>query len=149
MKRRKFYAILLVFACTFMFSCTQDNEGDAPQVQLSDISGVWQQTAYLCSDGYFVSIYGLDAIHYEFARPDTTGTLKYTQYTLDELGNKVISKEGTWEYDPQTQNAHVVEPRGWNLDIHFIFGEKNNATLEIKGRTVNSNSTVKVKRLTK
>lgn len=149
MKRRIFHAILLVFACTFIFSCTQDNEGDAPQVQLSDISGVWQQTAYLCSDGYFVPIYGLDAIHYEFARPDTTGTLKYTQYTLDELGNKVISKEGTWEYDPQTQNAHVVEPRGWNLDIHFIFGEKNNATLEIKGRTVNSNSTVKVKRLTK
>lgn len=140
--------ILLICACVCACACTTDGE-DEPEIQLSDISGVWQQTAFLCSDGYFVPVYGLDAIHYEFAKADNFGIQTYIQYTLNEQGNKDISKQGTWTYDPQTQRAHIDEPRGWNLDIHFTFGEKNNATLDIKGRTANSSSTVKVKRLTK
>ena len=140
--------ILLICACVCACACTTDGE-DEPEIQLSDISGVWQQTAFLCSDGYFVPVYGLDAIHYEFAQADNFGIQTYIQYTLNEQGNKDISKQGTWTYDPQTQRAHIDEPRGWNLDIHFTFGEKNNATLDIKGRTANSSSTVKVKRLTK
>ncbi|MBO5465589.1 MAG: hypothetical protein J5989_08900 [Alistipes sp.] len=141
--------ILLMCACVCACACSESINDDEPEIQLSNISGVWQQTAFLCSDGYFVPVYGLDAIHYEFAQADNSGTQTYIQYTLNEQGNKDISKQGTWEYDPQTQSAHISEPRGWNLDIHFTFGEKNNATLEIQGRTPNSSSTVKVKRLTK
>lgn len=140
--------ILLICACVCACACTKGDD-EEPTVQLSDISGVWQQTSFLSSGGYFVPVYGLDAIHYDFARPDESGVYVYTQYTLDEQGNKDISKQGTWTYDPLTQRAHIDEPRGWNLDIHFTFGEKNNATLDIKGRTANSSSTVKVKRLTK
>lgn len=137
--------ILLICVCACACACTKGGE-DEPEIQLSDISGVWQQTAFLCSDGYFVPVYGFDAIHYEFARPDDSGQCVYTQYTVDGQGNKDISKQGVWTYDPTTSCAHVVEPRGWNLDIYFTFEQSNNATLEIHGRTQNSNSTVKVKR---
>ena len=140
--------ILLLCACACVCACTKGGE-DEPEVQLFDISGVWQQTAFLCSDGYFIPVYGVDAIHYEFTISNGSGEYIYTQYTLNEQGNKDISKQGTWQYDPQTQRAHVAEPRGWDLDIYFTFNEKNNATLDIQGRTVNSSSTVKVKRLTK
>lgn len=146
--QRIIHNILLICACVCVCACAKDGE-DEPEIALSDISGVWQQTAFLCSDGYFVPVYGLDAMHYEFAKADNSGTCVYTQYTFDEQGNKDISKQGTWEYNPQSQTAHVAEPRGWNLDIHFTFDEKNNAILQIQGRTTNSSSTVKVKRLTK
>lgn len=135
--------ILLLCACVCVCACEKASE-DEPEIVLSDISGVWQETAYLCSDGYFVPVYGLDAVNYEFAIPNI-----YSQYTVDESGNKDIYKQGTWEYNPETQCAHVTEPRGWNLDIYFTFGEKNNATLDIRGRTTTSSSIVKVKRLTK
>lgn len=141
--------ILLICACVCVCACTQSDNEDEPEIVLSDVSGVWQQTAYLCSDGYFVPVYGLDAIHYEFAQPDDSGQYIYTQYTLDESNNKNISKQGEWEYNPDTKCVHVAEPRGWNLDIYFTFGEKNTATLDIQGRTKNSSSIVKVKRLTK
>lgn len=135
--------ILLLIACVCACACAKDGE-DEPEIALFDVSGVWQETAYLCSDGYFVPVYGLGAMNYEFAIPNI-----YSQYTLDESGNKDVYKQGEWEYNPETKCVHVTEPRGWNLDIYFTFGEKNNATLDIRGRTTTSNSTVKVKRLTK
>jgi len=90
--------ILLMCACVCACACSESINDDEPEIQLSDISGVWQQTAFLCSDGYFVPVYGLDAIHYEFAQADNSGIQTYTQYTLNEQGNKDISKQGTWEY---------------------------------------------------
>ncbi len=144
----KFAALLLCIVATVVCSCSESND-EEPEVALSDIAGVWHQTAYLCSDGYFVSVYGFDANYYDFAIPDESGQCIFTQYTLDESGNKEIIKQGEWTYNPETKCAHVEELRGWNLDIYFTFEEKNNAVLEIRGRTATSSSTVKAKLLTK
>lgn len=144
----KFAALLLCLVATLVCSCSESSD-EEPEIVLSDITGVWHQTAYLCSDGYFVPIYGFDANYYEFANANDSGQYIFTQYTLDESGDKDILKQGEWTYNPQTRCAHVEEPRGWNLDIYFTFEEKNNAVLEIHGRTATSSSTVKAKLATK
>lgn len=139
--------IILLFVCLLSASCSKDTlENEEPQIVLSDISGVWSEYAYKCSDGYFVDISDTGYnMYYEFARPD-----KFTQYNIDENGNKEIAKQGTWTYNPETKIAHIEEPRGWNLDITFSFTESDdmyyNAILDIKGRTPASCSTIKAKR---
>ena len=103
--------ILLICACVCVCACTKNGEYE-PEIQSPDISGVWQQTSFLCSGGYFVPVYGLDAMYYEFEQADNSGIQTYIQYTLNEQGDKDIRKQGTWEYNPQIQCAHITDPRG-------------------------------------
>ena len=142
---------ILLFACVCASACSESviEEKNDPELPGVGISGLWVQTAYLCSDGYFVAVNAPDAVHYEFARADENGEFIYTQYTVAENGERDISKQGTWTYDAQTQSAHITEPRGWNLDIHFTFEGERDAILKIKGRTANSSSTVKARVQTK
>lgn len=144
----KFFSLaFLGMVLTLTCACSDSNNEEEPQVQLSDISGVWSEYAYLCSDGYFVDISATGYnMYYEFAHPNN-----FVQYSFDQDGNKEIAKQGKWTFDPNTQTAHIDEPRGWNLDIKFEFAQSSSdeATLYIVGRTQNSNSTVKVKRIKK
>lgn len=141
-----YHYIVLLCVCLLSFSCSKDTtESEEPQIALYDISGVWSEYAYKCSDGYFVDISDTGYnMYYEFVRPD-----KFMQYNIDENGNKDIVKQGTWTYNPETKVAHIEEPRGWNLDITFSFIESDdmyyNAILDIKGRTPQSSSIIKAK----
>lgn len=142
MKHIKF---ILIAAITMMlFACSKSDINEKPGTILSDISGVWSEYAYLCSDGYFVDISGTGYnMYYEFAIPN-----KFTQYTLDDAEKKEIIKQGEWVYNAATSVAHVTEPRGWNLDITFDFDVLNDsyiATMKIKGRTPTSSSTIKAR----
>lgn len=144
MKYIKF--ILLAAITMIFFACSKSDINEEPEIVLSDISGVWSEYAYLCSDGYFVDISDTGYnMYYEFARPNI-----FTQYSLDENGEKVIEKQGEWVYYPETRIAHIEEPRGWNLDISFTFidsGMTFHAIMDIKGRTNNSSSTIKAKKI--
>lgn len=142
---KMFFCVVLAL-CANSCSNTNDIE-DEPQIVLSDISGVWLEYAYFCSDGYFVDISDTGYnMYYEFDVPNT-----FMQYTVDEDGVKHIKTQGEWTYDPQTQIAHIKEPRGWNLDIKFSFENVSNggdsATMIIKGRTDISSSIIKAKRI--
>lgn len=143
----KHIKLILITAITMvLFACSKSNINEEPETILSDISGVWSEYAYLCSDGYFVDIYDTGYnMYYEFARPNI-----FTQYSLNENGEKVIEKQGEWVYNPETRIAHIEEPRGWNLDISFTFidsGMAFHAIMDIKGRTNNSSSTIKAKKI--
>lgn len=137
-------AVLGVLAC----SCsTIDEQKEEPQTLLSDISGVWLEYAYLCEDGYFVDISdtGFNE-YYEFARPNI-----FTKYTIYNNGDKYIDTQGEWTYNPETRIAHIEEPNGWNLDITFTFIDDESgtyaATMDIKGRTGISSSTIKARKI--
>lgn len=143
----KHIKLILITAITMaLFACSKSNINEEPETILSDISGVWSEYAYLCSDGYFVDIYDTGYnMYYEFARPNI-----FTQYSLNENGEKVIEKQGEWVYNPETRIAHIEEPHGWNLDISFTFidlGMTFHAIMDIKGRTNNSSSTIKAKKI--
>lgn len=143
----KHIKLILITAITMaLFACSKSNINEEPETILSDISGVWSEYAYLCSDGYFVDIYDTGYnMYYEFARPNI-----FTQYSLNENGEKVIEKQGEWVYNPEIRIAHIEEPRGWNLDISFTFidsGMTFHAIMDIKGRTNNSSSTIKAKKI--
>lgn len=144
MKHIKF--ILIAAITMVLFACSKSDINEEPETILSDISGVWSEYAYLCSDGYFVDISDTGYnMYYEFASPN-----KFTQYTVEDAEKKEIIKQGEWVYNAETNVAHVTEPRGWNLDITFDFGVLNDsyiATMKIKGRTPNQSSTIKVKRI--
>lgn len=138
----------LMLLASMMAGCSSDNVADdEAQVILWDISGIWVEYAYL-SDGIFFDISDAHAVtHYDFAvtnNPDNP--FAFTQYTIDENGQKDIQSQGEWTFDMETQTAHVEESRGWNLDIAFAFSETDDATMTIKGRTSNSNRTIKAKR---
>lgn len=143
-----YHYIIILFLCVFSASCSKDTlKDEEPEIDLLDISGVWAEYAYKCSDGYFVDISDTGyKMYYEFARPD-----KFIQYNIDENGNKEIVKQGVWTYKPETKIAHVEELNGWNLDITFSFIESGdmyyNAIMDIKGRTPASCSTIKAKRI--
>lgn len=143
----KYIKFILFAAITMIFfACSKSDINEELEIVLSDISGVWSEYAYLCSDGYFVDISDTEYnMYYEFARPNI-----FTQYSLDENGEKVIEKQGEWVYYPETRIAHIEEPRGWNLDISFTFidsGMTFHAIMDIKGRTNNSSSTIKAKKI--
>lgn len=142
MKHIKF---ILIAAITMMlFACSKSDINEEPGTVLSDISGVWSEYAYLCSDGYFVDISGTGYnMYYEFAIPN-----KFMQYTVNDAGEREIIKQGEWVYNTETNVAHVTEPQGWNLDITFNFGVLDDsyiATMKIKGRTPTSSSTIKAR----
>ena len=140
--------LILALLCALSVSCSKDNtlDNEEPQTVLSDIAGTWFQYAYLCSDGYFVDISDTgDCAYYEFAYPNI-----FTQYTVNESGEKEIIKQGEWVYNAETKITHITEPKGWNVDIAFDFGVLNDsyiATMKIKGRTQNSSSTIKARLL--
>ncbi|MBR8725486.1 MAG: hypothetical protein MR982_03300 [Bacteroides pyogenes] len=136
---------ILICACVCVCACSS-NEDEQPETQLSDISGVWIEYAYLCSGGYFVDISGDENMRYEFERPN-----KFTKYTIDKTMFKDVYTQGEWTFDAKKGVAYVTEPRGWNLEIRFTFlpvedGEYK-ARLDIKGKTNTSSSIVKVKRI--
>ena len=131
---------LLIFL-QLLSGCSSSDD-DTPDVALSDISGVWLEYAYLCSDGYFVDISDTgDCIYFDFARPNT-----FNQYTIND-GQKEMSMQGTWTFNPETSMASIKEPRGWDLEISFTFKDANDATLYIKGKTDNQTRTIKAKRI--
>lgn len=137
--------LILALLCVLSVSCSKETlENEAPETVLSDIAGTWLQYAYLCSDGYFVDISDTGYnMHYEFTYPNT-----FTQYTVNEAGEKDIITQGEWVYNAETRVAHITEPKGWNLDIAFDFGVWDDsyiATMKIKGRTPTSSSTIKAK----
>ena len=135
--------VSLVLLATIMAGCSTDTGNDEePKTLLCDISGVWVEYAYL-SDGVFIDVSDAPGmVHYEFAIPDN-----FTQYIIDEQGQKDICSQGKWTFDPDTQSAHVEESRGWNLDIAFTFADTEHATMTIKGRTPQSNIIIKAKRM--
>lgn len=50
----KHIKLILITAITMaLFACSKSNINEEPETILSDISGVWSEYAYLCSDGYF------------------------------------------------------------------------------------------------
>ena len=139
--------VILFLLCLLSVSCSKDTLNDEerePEIVLSDISGTWLEYAYLCSDGYFVDISDTGYnMYYEFAIPN-----KFTQYTVNDAGEREIIKQGEWVYNAETNVAHVTEAQGWNLDITFNFGMLDDsyiATMKIKGRTPTSSSTIKAK----
>ena len=145
----KFAAILLCIMATIMCACSNNDviSEEEPETVLANVNGTWLEYAYLCSDGYFVDISDTDYnMYYDFAMPNI-----FTQYTIDKDGNKNIEKKGEWTYNPQTRIAHITEPRGWNLDITFSFGNDETgaytAIMDIKGRTPTSSATIKAKRI--
>lgn len=141
--------IICAFALSFS-SCSKSSEEDEePQTKLSTIAGTWLEYAYLNSDGYFTDISNTGYnMYYEFAIPN-----KFTQYSINENGEKEISHTGTWGYSAESQHVYIEEERGWNLDISVEFDNdiKNDglyhAIFDIKGRTPNQSSTIKVKRI--
>lgn len=141
--------IICAFALSFS-SCSKSSEEDEePQTKLSTIAGTWLEYAYLNSDGYFTDISNTGYnMYYEFAIPN-----KFTQYSINENGEKEISHTGTWGYSAESQHVYIEEERGWNLDISVEFDNdiKNDglfhATFDIKGRTPNQSSIIKVKRI--
>lgn len=136
--------IICAFALSFSSCSKSSDEDEEPQTKLSTIAGTWLEYAYLNSDGYFTDISNTGYnMYYEFAIPN-----KFTQYTVDDAGEKEIIKQGEWVYNAETNVAHVTEPQGWNLDITFDFGVLNDsyiATMKIKGRTPTSSSTIKAR----
>ena len=112
--------VSLVLLATIMAGCSTDTGDDEELIDVSDAPGM---------------------VHYEFATPDN-----FTQYIIDEQGQKDIYSQGKWTFDPDTQSAHVEESRGWNLDIAFTFADTEHATMTIKGRTPQSNIIIKTKR---
>lgn len=143
--------IFIICAFTLSFSsCSKSNEEDEePQTKLSTIAGTWFQYAYLNSGGYFTDISDTGYnMYYEFAQPN-----QFTQYTIDVNGEKEIIHKGIWSYSAESQHIFIKEERGWNLDISVEFDNdvKNDdlyhATFDIKGRTPNQSSTIKVKRI--
>lgn len=133
-------AIALIFL-QLLFGCTSSVD-ETPDVALSDISGVWLEYAYLCSDGYFVDISDTgDCIYFDFSHPNT-----FNQYTIID-GQKEMSMQGTWTFNPETSMAIIKEPRGWDLTISFTFKDANDATLYIIGKTDNQTRTIKAKRI--
>lgn len=141
MKHIKF--ILIAAITMVLFACSKSDINEEPETILSDISGVWSEYAYLCSDGYFVDISDTGYnMYYEFARPDA-----FTKYQIKD-GEKEILTQGKWTYNPGTRTAEIKEPRGWDLTIKFDFAMLNGsyiATMKIKGRTPTSNSTIKAR----
>jgi len=142
----------IFLTCIFAFSlssCSKSNEEDEEvQIKLSTIAGTWLEYAYLNSDGYFTDISDTGHnVYYEFAVPN-----QFTQYTIDESGEKDISHKGVWSYSADSQHIYVEEERGWNLDIYVEFDNETNggiyhAIFDIKGRTPIQSSTIKVKRI--
>lgn len=133
-------ALALIFL-QLLCGCTSSVD-ETPDVALSDISGVWLEYAYLCSDGYFVDISDTgDCIYYDFSHPNT-----FNQYTIID-GQKEMSMQGTWTFTPETSMAIIKEPRGWDLTISFTFKDANDATLYIIGKTDNQTRTIKAKRI--
>lgn len=140
----------LLFACMVLSlpSCSKSDE-EEPQIKLSTVAGTWLEYAYLNSGGYFTDISDTGYnMYYEFAIPN-----QFTQYSINEKGEKEISHTGTWSYSTESQRIYIEEERGWDLDISVEFdnGAKNDglvhATFDIKGRTPISSSTIKVKRI--
>lgn len=149
--KRLIQNLFFVLVCVLPFSScsTSDNEPEQPESESLDISGVWLEYAYMSSGGYFVDISDTGYnVYYDFEKPNT-----FTRYEIDENGNRDITKQGTWTFDPKTNVAFVEEPRGWNLEIKFTVlpneDGQETARLDIKGRTENSSSIVKAKRISK
>lgn len=143
MKRTFIMAIILVGLVGLVSSCTKAEDEPEPSFDYSDISGVWYQYAYKCSDGYFVNIEGngLDE-YYSFGH-----TGEFEHYGIMADGQKDIHTTGKYTYNPQTHEIHVDEPRGWNLDINVVFDGENTAVFNIKGRTNNQSSTIRVRKI--
>lgn len=143
-KQVKNYWIALALIFLQLLCGCSSSDDETPDVALSDISGVWLEYAYLCSDGYFVDISNTGYnMYYEFLKPNI-----FNQYTIVD-GNKDYHTQGTWTFNPETSTAIIKEPRGWDLSIKFDFASNENATLYIIGKTQNSNQIVKVKRTSK
>ena len=143
-KLLKIYWIALALICLQMLCCCSSSDNEEQPTQPHDITGVWLEYAYLCSDGYFVDISNTGYnMYYEFVQPNI-----FNQYEIID-GDKNYHTQGTWTFDNISNVAKVIEPRGWNLDIRFEFISDNDATLHITGRTTTSNMTIKARRINK
>ena len=143
-KLLKIYWITLALLCLQMLCGCSSSDDEEQPTQPHDITGVWLEYAYLCSDGYFVDLSNTGYnMYYEFVQPNV-----FNQYEIND-GNKDYHTQGTWTFNTETNTASIKEPRGWNLDIRFEFISDNDATLHITGRTTTSNKTIKARRINK
>lgn len=143
-KLLKIYWIALALICLQMLCGCSSSDNEEQPTPPHDITGVWLEYAYLCSDGYFVGLSDTGYnMYYEFLQPNI-----FNQYDIVD-GDTVYHKQGTWTFDNISNVAKVIEPRGWNLDIRFEFISDNDATLHITGRTNTSNMTIKARRINK
>lgn len=143
-KLLKIYWITLTLICLQMLCGCSSSDNEEQPTQPHDITGVWLEYAYLCSDGYFVDISDTGYnMYYEFLKPNI-----FNQYTILD-GVKDYHTQGTWTFDNISNVAKVIEPRGWNLNIRFEFISDNDATLYITGRTTTSNNIIKARRINK
>lgn len=143
-KLLKIYWITPALICLQMLCGCSSSDNEEQPTQPHDITGVWLEYAYLCSDGYFVDISDTGYnMYYEFLKPNI-----FNQYTILD-GDKDYHTQGTWTFDNISNVAKVIEPRGWNLNIRFEFISDNDATLYITGRTTTSNKIIKARRINK
>ena len=132
---QKVIQYIFLISAFILVGCSKSDGELEPDTKLSTVAGTWLEYAYLNSDGYF-------------AIPN-----QFTQYTINENGERDILHTGLWFYSVESQLISIKEERGWNLDISVEFdnGIQNDglchATFDIKGRTPNQSSTVKVKRI--
>ena len=146
---QKVIQYIFLISAFILVGCSKSDGDLEPDTKLSTVAGTWLEYAYLNSDGYFTDISDTGYnVYYEFAIPN-----QFTQYTINENGERDILHTGLWFYSVESQLISIKEERGWNLDISVEFdnGIQNDglchATFDIKGRTPNQSSTVKVKRI--
>lgn len=116
------------------------------KIILSTIAGTWLEYAYLNSNGYFTDISDTGYnMYYEFAMPN-----QFTQYTINEKGERIFH---TREHGLIPLN-HNIYRRTWmefGYSVKFDNDIKNDGlyhvTFDIKGRTPNQSSIIKVKRI--
>ena len=141
-KLLKIYWIALALICLQMLCGCSSSDNEEQPTPPHDITGVWLEYAYLCSDGYFVGISDTRYnMYYEFLQPNI-----FNQYEIVD-GDKVYHTQGTWTFNTETNTASIKEPRGWDLTISFTFKDANDATLYIIGKTENQTGTIKAKRI--
>lgn len=141
-KLLKIYWVTLTLICLQMLCGCSSSDNEEQPTQSHDITGVWLEYAYLCSDGYFVGISDTGYnMYYEFLQPNI-----FNQYEIVD-GDKVYHTQGTWTFNTETNTASIKEPRGWDLTISFTFKDANDATLYIIGKTENQTGTIKAKRI--
>ena len=72
-KLLKIYWVTLALICLQMLCGCSSSDNEEQPTQPHDITGVWLEYAYLCSDGYFVDI------------SDTGWFKRVTVETIDEI----------------------------------------------------------------
>ena len=146
---QKVIQYIFLISAFILVGCSKSDGELEPDTELYTITGTWFEYAYLNSDGYFTDISDTGYnVYYEFAIPN-----QFTQYTINENGERDILHTGLWTYSADSQHILIEEEHGWNLDISVEFDNdiKNDglyhAIFDIKGRTPNQSSIVKVKRI--